>query len=59
MGMAGTHTDESPLAVDKVRYMYEGVAAVAAIDKDIAEEACDLIDVDTRNFPPCSTPLRR
>ena len=32
--MSGTR-DESPLAVNKVRYLYEGVAAVAAIDEDI------------------------
>jgi CO/xanthine dehydrogenase Mo-binding subunit len=38
--------DEEPLAVRKVRYLYEGVAAVAAIDEDIAEEACELIEVD-------------
>ena len=28
--------DEEPLATTKVRYLYEGVAAVAAIDEDIA-----------------------
>jgi len=48
--MANTR-DESPLAVDKVRYLYEGVAAVAAIDEDIAEEACELIKVDYEELP--------
>lgn len=38
--------DEEPLAITKVRYLYEGVAAVAAIDEDIAEEACELIEVE-------------
>jgi 4-hydroxybenzoyl-CoA reductase alpha subunit len=48
--MANTR-DESPLAVSKVRYLYEAVAAVAAIDEDIAEEACDLIKVDYEELP--------
>ena len=52
------HTrDESPLAVNKVRYMYEGVAAVAAIDKEIAEEACDLIDVEYEELPAVFDPF--
>ncbi len=48
--MANTR-DESPLAAKKVRYLYEGVAAVAAIDEDIAEEACELIKVDYEELP--------
>jgi 4-hydroxybenzoyl-CoA reductase subunit alpha len=52
------HTrDESPLAVNKLRYMYEGVAAVAATDEDIAEEACDLIDVDYEELPAVFDPF--
>ena len=43
--------DETPLAVDKVRYYAEGVAAVAAIDEDIAEEATELIKVDYEELP--------
>jgi 4-hydroxybenzoyl-CoA reductase alpha subunit len=43
--------DEPPLAMDKVRYQYEAVAAVAAIDEDLAEEACDLIQVDYEELP--------
>ena len=43
--------DESPLAVDKVRYRAEAVAAVAAIDEDTAEEACDLIKVEYEELP--------
>lgn len=43
--------DESPLAVDKVRYMAEAVAGVAAIDEDVAEEACELIEVDYEELP--------
>jgi 4-hydroxybenzoyl-CoA reductase alpha subunit len=43
--------DEHPLAVDKVRYMAEAVAGVAAIDEDVAEEACELIEVDYEELP--------
>jgi 4-hydroxybenzoyl-CoA reductase alpha subunit len=50
-GFMATTRDESPLAVDKVRYLYEGVAAVAAIDEETAEEACELIKVDYEELP--------
>jgi 4-hydroxybenzoyl-CoA reductase subunit alpha len=50
-GFMATTRDESPLAVGKVRYLYEGVAAVAAVDEETAEEACDLIDVDYEELP--------
>ena len=43
--------DEYPLAVDKVRFIGDEVAAVAAIDRDIAEEALDLIEVDYEELP--------
>jgi 4-hydroxybenzoyl-CoA reductase subunit alpha len=43
--------DESPLATDKVRYLYEGVAAVAAVDEESAEEACEFIDVAYEELP--------
>jgi 4-hydroxybenzoyl-CoA reductase subunit alpha len=43
--------DEPPVAVDKVRYMAEAVAGVAAIDEDTAEEACELIKVDYEELP--------
>lgn len=48
--MASTR-DEPPLAVDKVRYMAEAVAGIAAIDEDTAEEACGLIKVDYEELP--------
>ncbi len=38
--------DQYILSVGKTRYVGEEVAAVAAIDPDIAEEAIDLIDID-------------
>jgi 4-hydroxybenzoyl-CoA reductase subunit alpha len=43
--------DEPPVALDKVRYLYEAVAAVAAIDEDVAEEATELIKVDYEELP--------
>ena len=38
--------DEYPLAVDKVRFIGDEVAAVAAVDRETAEEALELIRVD-------------
>ena len=43
--------DEYPLAVDKVRFIGDEVAAVAAVDKDTAEEALDLIEVEYEELP--------
>jgi 4-hydroxybenzoyl-CoA reductase subunit alpha len=38
--------DEYPLCLDRVRYVGDGVAAVAAVDEDTAIQALDLIEVD-------------
>jgi CO/xanthine dehydrogenase Mo-binding subunit len=38
--------DENALAVDKVRFIGDEVAAVAAVDEDTANAALDLIDVE-------------
>ena len=43
--------DQYPLAVDKVRFVGEEVAAVAATDPYAAEEALDLIEVDYEVLP--------
>ena len=43
--------DETALAVDKVRYMGEGVAAVCAVDERTALEALELIEVDYEPLP--------
>jgi 4-hydroxybenzoyl-CoA reductase alpha subunit len=43
--------DEYPLAVDKVRFIGDEVAAVAAVDKDTAEEALELIKVEYEELP--------
>ncbi len=48
---AGFQPTETALAVDKVRYFGEGVAAVAAIDEATAEVALDLIDVEYEELP--------
>lgn len=37
---------ETPLAVDKVRYFGEGLAAVVAISEQIASEALELVEVE-------------
>lgn len=49
--------DEEILARDKVRYIGEPVAAVAAIDEDTAEEALDLIEVEYKPLPGVFEPL--
>jgi 4-hydroxybenzoyl-CoA reductase subunit alpha len=41
-----TSQDELPLAMDKVRFVGDEVAAVAAVDPDTAEEALHLIKVE-------------
>lgn len=49
----GWNQDEEPLAVERVRYIGEGIAAVAAIDEDTAEEAAKLVKVDYEELPGC------
>jgi len=56
-GWSGPTRDEEPFATTKVRYQYEGVAAVAAIDEATAEEACDLIEVDYEPLPGVFDPF--
>src|ERR671919_2782697 len=43
--------DQYILSVGKARYVGEEVAAVAAIDPDIAEEALDFIEVEWEQLP--------
>ena len=45
------------LAIDKVRYIGEEVAAVAATEEDIAEEALDLIQVEYEPLPAVFDPF--
>lgn len=44
--------DEYPLCIDKVRYIGDGVAAVAAIDEDSAQAALELIKVEYQVLEP-------
>jgi CO/xanthine dehydrogenase Mo-binding subunit len=48
---------ERIFALDKVRYIGEEVAAVAAISEDIAEEALELITVEYEELPAYFDPL--
>jgi len=48
--------DEPILAMGKVLYVGDSVAAVAAERPDIAEEALDLIDVEYEELPPIFDP---
>ena len=43
--------DQLPMPITKVHHFGEGVAAVAAWDEDIAEEALDLIEVEYEELP--------
>ena len=48
--------DQVYLPLDKVRFIGEEIAAVAAIDEDIAEEALELIDVEYEEMPAVFDP---
>lgn len=49
--------DEEGLCTSRVRYIGDPVAAVAAIDENIAEEALDLIEVEYEQLPAVFDPL--
>jgi 4-hydroxybenzoyl-CoA reductase subunit alpha len=51
-GILPISQDEHALCPDRVRFVGDPVAAVAALDEDIAGEACDLIDVEYEALPP-------
>src|SRR2546428_340157 len=50
--------DEHALAVDKVRYVGDNVACVAAVDEATAEQALELIDVEYEVLPAYFDPER-
>jgi len=56
-GFTAITRDQTPLAQDKVRYIGDEVAAVAAVDEDIAEEALDLIEVEYEELPAVFDPF--
>lgn len=47
--------DEVVLAEEKIRYIGEPVAAVAAVDHETAEKALNLIELDLEELPPIFT----
>ncbi len=49
--------DEFPLCVDRVRYIGDGVAAVAAVDEDTAIRALAEIRVEYEELPPFLDPF--
>ena len=52
--------DQTVVALDKVRFIGDPVAAVAAVNDDIAAEALSLIEVEYEEFrPPCLMKRRR
>ncbi len=56
-GLFGSRiNDQPPLAREKVRYIGEPVAAVAAIDEATAERALDLIQVEYEELPAVFDP---
>ncbi len=50
-GILPVSQDEEALAVEKVRYVGDPVAAVAAVDEETAEAALELIEVDYKQLP--------
>lgn len=49
--------DQTTLALDKVRHVGDGVAAIAAIDEETAEEALSLIRVEYDPLPAIFDPM--
>ncbi|MBI2955025.1 MAG: molybdopterin-dependent oxidoreductase [Chloroflexi bacterium] len=56
-GMTPETRDESPLAFDKVRFVGDEVAAVCAIDEDLALEAAAQIEVEYEPLPAVFDPF--
>jgi CO/xanthine dehydrogenase Mo-binding subunit len=56
LGMFGAaYKDQTIVAIDKVRYVGDPVAAVAAVDEATAEEALNLIDVEYDELPAATS----
>ncbi|MBI4634240.1 MAG: molybdopterin-dependent oxidoreductase [Deltaproteobacteria bacterium] len=56
-GIVPKAKDEHALARDKVHYIGDAVAAVVAVDKEIAEEAARLVHVEYEPIPAVFDPL--
>lgn len=50
------YADKLPLETEKVRFAGDEIAAVAAVDEDVAREALALIEVDYEELPAVFTP---
>jgi len=51
-GIMPSSQDEEALCLERVRYVGDPVAAVAAVDEETAERACEAIEVDYEPLPP-------
>ncbi|MBI3454785.1 MAG: molybdopterin-dependent oxidoreductase [Candidatus Rokubacteria bacterium] len=51
-GIMPVSQDEEPLCIEKVRFVGDPVAAVAAVDEETAERAMHLIEVEYEPLPP-------
>jgi carbon-monoxide dehydrogenase large subunit len=49
--------DKLTFALDRVRYLGDEIAAVAAVDIETAQEACDLIKVEYEELPAVFNPI--
>ncbi|GIW51972.1 MAG: dehydrogenase [Gemmatimonadales bacterium] len=55
-GILPVSQDEHALALDKVRFVGDPVAAVAAVSEEIATQALDLIEVEYEPLEPIASP---
>jgi carbon-monoxide dehydrogenase large subunit len=55
MSGAGPKPDYSLLATDKVRFVGDPVAVVVAESRYLAEDGCDLVEVDYADLPPVAS----
>jgi len=55
-GVSPAREDEQILATDRVRYVGDEIAAVAAVDEETAERALALIDLDIEELPAVFDP---
>ncbi len=51
-GIMPSSQDEEALCLGKVRYVGDPIAAVAAVDEETAERACEAIEVEYEPLPP-------
>lgn len=56
-GVSPARYDETVFCIDKVRYVGDEIAAVAAVDRETAQEALSLIQVDYEELPVLLDPF--